>query len=178
MDFWSTGPGAVYLMFYLTLPFLALFLAAVWRAYQRSKRQITGGPPHASVVEVGWLFSVGIVWTLINLYSLGWIPSVGGHAASAPQQSLTIVAGMWYFNISAPSLKPNVPTEVVAWSVDTMHSAGIYDPDGKLVATLMLMPGMRERAVLIFDKPGVYTVRCLEFCGDGHAFMKGRFVVG
>lgn len=165
------------LMIYLTTPFIVAFLLIFYLSLRRgvSTTPAAGG----RVLEVFWILLVGGVWVVINLVSVGWMPSgIGGvDAGVEPSQKLNVEAAMWFFKVETPRLEPYTPTEIVAWSADTMHGLGIYDPEGRLVTTIMLMPGMKERLVLTFQ-PGKYIIRCLEYCGDGHALMTASFTVG
>ncbi len=171
-NMWWSG-RALILMIYLTTPFIAAFLLIITLSIRRRTGQ--GG---GHILEVLWILLVGVVWTVINLVSIGWIPAgVGGVEGIQPQQSMTIEASMWLFKVDAPRLNPYTATEITAWSTDTMHSVAIYDPDGRLITTIMLMPGMKERLILNLP-PGEYIIRCLEYCGDGHAYMAASFKVG
>ena len=174
---WWTGLGALLLMIYLTTPFLVAFLLIFYLSIRRGGKPAAEGGGRAW--EVLWILLVGGVWVVINLTSIGWIPSgLGGvYTGVEPTQRLTVEASMWFFKLDADRLAPYTPTEIVAKSYDTMHGVGIYDPEGRLVATMMLMPGMGERLVLTLQ-PGEYIIRCLEYCGDGHAAMVSRFTVG
>jgi len=177
MNWWS-GTGALLLMLYLTTPFLVAFLLIFFLSVRKGGREGTLGSG-GRILEVVWILLVGGIWVVINLYSFGWLPSgIGGVTTGVqPTQILNVEAGMWYFKLDVNRLAPYTPTEIVAWSSDTMHGLGIYDPQGRLVTTIMLMPGMKERLVLTLE-PGEYIIRCLEYCGDGHALMIGRFTVG
>jgi cytochrome c oxidase subunit 2 len=62
-------------------------------------------------------------------------------------------------------------------SLDVNHGFGIYDPDGKLVGQTQAMPGYVNRLLLRFEKPGPYTILCLEYCGISHHIMRGGFDV-
>lgn len=173
---WWTGQGALLLMIYLTTPFLVVFLLIFYLSIRRGGGAVIG---RGKVWEVLWILLAGGVWVVINLSSIGWVPSgLGGvDAGTAPSQRLSVDAAMWYFQLNTVKLAPYTPTEIVAVSRDTMHGLGIYDLEGRLIATVMLMPGMKERLVLTFE-PGKYTIRCLEYCGDGHALMTASFTVG
>jgi cytochrome c oxidase subunit 2 len=176
--YWWSGIGALLLMIYLTTPFLAAFLLIFYLSVRRAGK--AGGKGLAGgVLEVVWILLIGGVWVVINLYSVGWMPAGLGGAVTGvdPSQTLNVEAGMWYFKLDVNRLAPYTPIEIVAWSSDTMHGLGIYDPQGRLITTIMLMPGMKERLVLTLE-PGEYIIRCLEYCGDGHALMIGRFTVG
>jgi len=58
-------------------------------------------------------------------------------------------------------------------SLDVNHSFGLYAADGELLAQTQAMPGYVNRLRVRFDRPGTYTVLCLEFCGLGHHRMRG-----
>jgi len=182
---WGSGLGAFLVLLYVTSPFLVVFFILVFLSVKRARQAeklAKVSKKKLAVAEVLWLLLVASIWTVINVSSLSWIPAGIGTAAlavpAAGEQVLEIEAFMWGYNLSTTTLEAGTPIRIVAWSKDTIHSTGIYSPDGELLITLMLMPGMREQVVLNLE-PGVYRLRCLEYCGDGHAYMSAIFnVVG
>jgi cytochrome c oxidase subunit II len=58
-------------------------------------------------------------------------------------------------------------------TLDVNHGFSLYSPDGRLVAQTQAMPGYMNRLRVTFDRPGTYTVLCLEFCGMSHHRMRG-----
>lgn len=62
-------------------------------------------------------------------------------------------------------------------SVDVTHGFGIYNDKAELITQTQAMPSYVNRLRYRFDKPGVYTILCLEFCGAGHPFMRSTFTV-
>ena len=58
-------------------------------------------------------------------------------------------------------------------TLDVNHGFSLYTPDGHLMAQTQAMPGYVNRLRVKFDKPGNYTVLCLEFCGMAHHGMRG-----
>ncbi|HCG30239.1 MAG TPA: cytochrome c oxidase subunit II, partial [Chloroflexi bacterium] len=56
-------------------------------------------------------------------------------------------------------------------TVDVNHNFAIYSPDGVLLTQAQVMPGYTNKLIFEFDKPGTYTVRCLEYCGIWHQIM-------
>jgi cytochrome c oxidase subunit 2 len=58
-------------------------------------------------------------------------------------------------------------------SLDVNHGFSLYDPNGHLIAQTQAMPGYVNRLRLRLEKPGRYTVLCLEYCGMGHHRMRG-----
>jgi cytochrome c oxidase subunit 2 len=74
-------------------------------------------------------------------------------------------------------LKTNELVEFRVTSLDVNHGFGIYDPSHMLVAQVQAMPGYVNRLRWKFDKPGQYTILCLEFCGLVHQSMRATFTV-
>ena len=62
-------------------------------------------------------------------------------------------------------------------SVDVNHGVGLYDPRGRLVGSVQAMPGYHNLLDLTLRRPGVYRIRCLEYCGLNHATMESTFTV-
>jgi cytochrome c oxidase subunit 2 len=58
-------------------------------------------------------------------------------------------------------------------TLDVNHGFSLYTPDGALLAQTQAMPGYLNRLRVVFDRPGTYTVLCLEFCGMAHHRMRG-----
>jgi cytochrome c oxidase subunit 2 len=58
-------------------------------------------------------------------------------------------------------------------TLDVNHGFSLYAPDGHLVAQTQAMPGYMNRLRVTFDRPGTYSVLCLEFCGMSHHRMRG-----
>jgi cytochrome c oxidase subunit 2 len=65
------------------------------------------------------------------------------------------------------------PVEFRVTTLDVNHGFSLYDPDGRLIAQTQAMPGYLNRLRVTFDRPGTYTVLCLEFCGMSHHRMRG-----
>jgi cytochrome c oxidase subunit 2 len=52
------------------------------------------------------------------------------------------------------------------------HGYGLYDPENTLVAQVQAMPGYVNRLRIRLEKPGIYNVFCLEYCGLTHSIMR------
>jgi len=177
----ETGMGAVLLFSYLTAPFLVIFLLLVVLSVRRGKSGGFGAHTEVlKVVEVVWLIGVGVVWLTINLVSIPWIPwlqtAIQQPAVAGEAQVVEVDAYMWAYKINPMEVRVG-PVKFVARALDTIHALAIYKPDGQLLATVMLMPGMREEITVVFDREGEYVIRCLEYCGDGHGYMFSKIIV-
>jgi cytochrome c oxidase subunit II len=92
-------------------------------------------------------------------------------------------------------IQVNATAEQFAWEIDTQkiplgrkvvfnlhtkdvnHGLGVYNPSGRLVFQMQAMPGYVNKVTHIFEKPGLYKVRCMELCGVGHHEMNDEFEV-
>jgi cytochrome c oxidase subunit II len=66
-----------------------------------------------------------------------------------------------------------MPVEFRVTTLDVNHGFSLYSPEGRLMAQTQAMPGYVNRLRVTFDRPGTYTVLCLEFCGLSHHRMRG-----
>lgn len=85
-----------------------------------------------------------------------------------------LVARMWAFDPSEIRLPTGADVDLYVSALDVTH--GVY-LDGTDV-NLMAVPGTVNAARVHFDRPGTHAVICHEYCGIGHQFMSGRFVIG
>ena len=108
--------------------------------------------------------------------------------ASAPDRIVLAVGKQYAWSLTegtAPTLanweeafspETTVPVgaavEFRVTTLDVNHGFGLYAPDGSLVTQTQAMPGYVNRLRIVFDKPGTYTVLCLEFCGMSHHRMR------
>jgi cytochrome c oxidase subunit 2 len=110
------------------------------------------------------------------------MPTVSTVRAAASGQAITevdVTAESWAYDISEQTIEVGRPIRFSGKSTDTMHSFAVYHPEGKVLFTMMLIPGMDTPTSLIhtFTEPGTYTVRCLEYCGLMHHEMRDELVV-
>ncbi|HXP92534.1 MAG TPA: hypothetical protein VN905_03630 [Candidatus Binatia bacterium] len=88
----------------------------------------------------------------------------------------TVVAQQYSFVLPA-TVPVNTAIVFDVTSRDVNHGFGIYDPAGHVVGQVQAMPDYVNHLPMRFERPGHYTVRCLEFCGVAHAAMQGAFEV-
>lgn len=119
------------------------------------------------------------------------IPRTPYPKGQVPAKVVHVVAKQFQFALSenpirteeefaqAAVQRPKVPVgewvEFRVASLDVNHAFGVYDPDGKLVGQTQAMPGYVNRLFLRFEKPGSYTILCLEYCGLSHHIMRAGF---
>lgn len=112
------------------------------------------------------------------------------YADEEPEKVVFIGARQFSYAASFESIGPNdagsneeivLPlgkaVEFRVTSFDVNHGFAIYDDHNQLVAQTQAMPGYVNRLRWKFERPGLYTVLCLEFCGLAHAYMSTSFSV-
>lgn len=108
----------------------------------------------------------------------------------SPSKVVFVAARQFYWTLSSKAIEPGSPVageaielktgELVEFrvtSLDVNHGFAIYDESSSLVAQTQAMPGYINRLRWKFEKPGVYKVFCLEYCGIAHAVMRASFTV-
>lgn len=98
--------------------------------------------------------------------------------AGAAPVAATYQVDAQQYGFSLPATVPlGKMVEFDVTSRDVNHGFGVYDPQGRLVGQVQAMPHYVNHLRMTFTKPGTYTVRCLEYCGIGHAYMHATFEV-
>ena len=125
------------------------------------------------------LLAFSVISLTVFALSLRWYPYVSFRvrALGAPADTIQVTAMQWAWSLSRTELPAHVPLEFVVRSLDVNHDFAIYGPSGTLNAQVQAMPGYTNRLVYRFDRPGTYTVRCLEYCGISHHAMLTTFTV-
>jgi len=149
---------------------LALVGGLAWRSALRP-----GGLRRPLVWRGAWVGLVTLLWVVVNLVSLAWVRA--DRAQGTEPVRVGVEAYMWGYRLTSSQVPAGVPVAFTLTSADTVHAFGVYNPEGRLLFTVMVMPGMEEKVVYTFPAPGRYTVRCLEYCGLGHGFMTTQFAV-
>jgi cytochrome c oxidase subunit II len=152
---------------------IALFVAANSRRARAASAD--GGTESLERHEKTWMWIVlGILGALL-LASIWFTPY--GESAGAGGQRMDVVARQFAWTLEPNRVRAGVPVEFRLRSVDVNHAFGVYDPDGKLVFQVQVMPDREQRAVETFETPGTYEILCLEYCGVLHHGMVGSFTV-
>ena len=146
-------------------------------------------------VERYWAIGVAgvLVWLWVN--SFPWMPPVAFSAATSQGagniQVVNVTAGQWFWLMSKngahaqPGDNPTVtvaagePVKFIARSVDVNHGFGIFrqSDDSQILLQMQIVPGMDNVFYYTFKDPGVYMVRCLEYCGYAHPYMTSQIQV-
>ena len=121
---------------------------------------------------LAFLAGLGVVVVGLSLFALPY-PS----GAAAGRTDVEVKGGQFFWSFTPRSVAAGTRVRFDVTSVDVNHGFGLYDPHGHLIGSVQAMPGYVNRLDLTLDDPGVYRVRCLEFCGLNHATMEATFTV-
>lgn len=180
--FYLTGWGAFAMVLFMLIPFAVVF---TWVLYRKSVTDArASSAPKSSYVRAEWMWIgfVLLVFIGVNVASIGYMPTVVSAktiASGKPMTEVSVSAQSWSYDIQGGPIEVGKPVRFSGKSTDTMHGFAIYHPDGRVLFTMMLMPGMANPTQLVhtFTEPGTYAVRCLEYCGSAHHDMRDEIVV-
>ncbi len=184
LDFlFLNGWGAFAVTMFFLVPFLAVFVYVIHKKSTVDQGPTTTDPKKITQTEGAWLALVVVCFIGVNFVSIGYMPTVQTAKAAAVDpanlQKIDVTASSWQYEMSGQTVEAGRPVRFSGKSTDTMHGFAIYHPDGDVLFTMMLMPGLTNPTSLIhtFSDPGTYTVRCLEYCGNNHHNMTDELVV-
>jgi cytochrome c oxidase subunit II len=100
------------------------------------------------------------------------IPYWSDTSTARTPQRIEVTGRQFAWTISPPRVRAGLKTRIEVRSADVNHAFGLYDPSETLVKQVNVLPGLTQDVVFTFNKPGTWTVRCLEFCGVDHHLMQ------
>lgn len=168
-------------MLFFQIPFFIVFTNIIYRKVVVNTGPSGTDPKKYSRVEAMWVSAVVLLFILVNVASLSYMPPISTADASTAKniQEVDVTARSWSFDISNRTYEVDRPVRFSAKSVDTVHGFAVYHPNGRMLFTMMLMPGLEQPASIIhtFTEPGKYKVRCMEYCGIIHHAMQDELTV-
>lgn len=178
---YQSGWGAFTVLLAFQLPFAAVFLYIVFRKAYFDSSASEASPRKFSRVETIWMSGVIGIFLLVNILSIPYFPAIStSHAAKLDGdiQEVDVTAQSWSYEISEREYTVGKPVRFNAKSADTVHGFAIYHPNGRILFTMMLIPGVSKSSLIYtFKDPGTYKVRCLEYCGLAHHDMNDELIV-
>jgi cytochrome c oxidase subunit 2 len=124
------------------------------------------------------LWGIAVIAFLVALLA-GTIFSVPYWTSDAtePEQVVDVTGRQFAWTIDPAQIKAGVETEFDIHAADVNHAMGLYDPMGRMVRQVNVLPGVTQTLTLTLDDPGTWEVRCLEYCGIDHHLMENRLEV-
>ncbi|TAM75568.1 cytochrome C oxidase subunit II [bacterium] len=122
-----------------------------------------------------WLTGLVVVFATLFAITIPSFPYLEASELSTARH-IPVMAEQYAFPVPAV-LPVNTPIVFDVTAKDVNHGFGIYDPENRILAQVQAMPNYVNHLAVEFKQRGKYTVRCLEFCGVGHAYMQAAFEV-
>jgi cytochrome c oxidase subunit II len=183
------GPYTLMWIFLIVVVVTTAGFLIVMATSRRKRDQQTFASKRKHHPEMYWAIGVAgvLIWLWVNSYP--WMPPVAfSAAANTPTDQLQVVnvtAGQWFWIMnkggepaqsgesSHITLFANQPVKFVAHSVDVNHGFGVFrgDDGAAILFQMQVIPNMANIFYYTFREPGIYTVRCLEYCGYAHPYM-------
>jgi len=176
---------------YLTIIFVmgTLISAVAIIAVIYSTRHSEEGDSHAlAKYEKHWVVMIVIIFMAFSISTLGYFPYPYAHSNIKPNMIVDVQAEQFSWCLT-PSPRwgtpcvANLPIPVGSTvffnvtSIDVTHGFGVYDAAGAIIFQVQVMPQYYNNIMYQFTTPGIYYIRCLEFCGYGHYGMISAFNV-
>ncbi|HSR25273.1 MAG TPA: cytochrome C oxidase subunit II [Candidatus Eisenbacteria bacterium] len=167
---WATG-ALVLAGFFALFARLAIRPAAPFPELSRRAYRIR---PFWLVTLTGTLLAL-LVASLPDLpYESSRLAQYDVAGASLP--AISVHATQYSWALSPAAVRGATPVEFLVTSDDVTHGFGIYDANDRIAGQVQAMPGFTNRLVMELA-PGDYAIRCLEYCGPGHAHMTSHLHV-
>ncbi|MGZ8715932.1 MAG: cytochrome C oxidase subunit II [Gaiellaceae bacterium] len=122
-----------------------------------------------------WLALLLVIGVLVIGISLFDLPYASGGAAG--RTVVKVTGGQFFWSLVPDRVPAGTRVRFDVTSVDVNHGFGFYDPHGHLIGSVQSMPGYDNELDLNLTEPGVYRIRCLEYCGLSHSTMESSFTV-
>ena len=182
LDFiYQSSWGAFTIMLFFQIPFLIIFFTVVYRKAHTDRNYSDADKRRISRAELLWLTIVVVLFVGVNVLSIKYMPTISTAQAAATEQNIQdvdVTARSWSYEISDRQVEVGRPVRFSVNSADTVHGFAVYHPDGRVLFTMMLIPGVEPSSLIhTFTEPGTYKVRCLEYCGIAHHVMQDQLVV-
>lgn len=155
---------------------LAVVWTGIWLWVLVSSRRPAPYPGIYSTVNIlrrRLFYAILAIAIVVFGISMFWLPYplVRAETVGKPQLVVNATGQQWFWTLSQRNIPVGVPVEFVVTAKDVNHDFAVYNPQGHVVTQVQAMPGHPNHLIYKFDQPGVYTVRCLEYCGLGHTGM-------
>lgn len=164
-------------IFGICLVLLAVITATIGIFVFRYHRSRAPEPTSAVSSNI-WL---EVLWTAIPtllvlaMFWYGWKGYLGLRAVPADALEVTATARMWSWNFAYPGGRSDAklyvpvgkPVKVNLVSLDVIH--GFFIPAFRVKRDMV--PGMKNHAWFVADRPGSYDLFCSSYCGTGHSSM-------
>jgi cytochrome c oxidase subunit 2 len=147
--------------------------------------------------ETYWSIGVAAVLIWLWIISYPWMPPVAFNSIKQtdPVQIVNVTAGQWFWLMNRVDQHPQgipagdaprvtvtagQPVKFIAHSIDVHHGFGIFAGSGDgspILLQMQIIPKVDNVFYYTFKNPGIYFIRCLEYCGYAHPYMTSEIKV-
>ena len=120
--------------------------------------------------EKTWFVIVVVLLTTLLFATIFFTPY--GRGSEAAAQVVDVNGRQFAWILSKRSVRAGERVQFRLTSADVNHAVAVYTKDWKLLFQVQVVPGKTQKYTYTFDKPGVYRIVCLEYCGSGHHLME------
>jgi len=164
----------------LTLPVFVLMVIFAIRYRTTNEVNRDHAENHNLWIELSW----SIIPFLLTVGFFVWATSLYFDLRTPPPDAyrINVVAKQWMWKFQHPDgtaeinelhVPANTPVRLVMTSRDVIHS--LYLPAMRIKQDVL--PGRYTEQWFEANGPGIYPLRCAEFCGTDHSVMGGRLIV-
>ncbi len=129
------------------------------------------------------LLTVSVIFFIIGVISFPY-PQIMEAKLTGEPVVVKATAFQFGWELSEDVLPLGRPVRFDVTASDVNHGFGIYYhgedgsmKKGRFIAQSQAMPDYINKLYVEFEKPGVYKIWCLEYCGVAHHLMVGQFTV-
>ncbi len=189
------GPYPLLLIFLIAATITTAGLLAVV-ATSRIRKKQTFASKTRHHLETYWSIFVAAILVWLWIVSYPWMPPVAFsvvHPTKEHIQVVDVTAGQWFWLLNNDAGGPlkagkspvitliaGQSVKFIAHSVDVNHGFGVFAgaSDGSpLLFQMQVIPGFDNVFYYTFKHPGIYLIRCLEYCGYAHPYMTSEIKV-
>lgn len=151
----------------------AVIAVGLWRSTRRRRQVDT----HVLAErERNWLIAV-VVALVSLLFATIFFTPYGDSAGNKPIQVVKVTGLQFAWKIEPSTVEAGKKVRFDVVATDVSHGFGVYTAKLKYLFQVQAVPNSVTSVYHTFDKPGVYKVLCLEFCGKDHHLMEAQFEV-
>ncbi|PIE24506.1 MAG: cytochrome c oxidase subunit II [Planctomycetota bacterium] len=175
--------GLFYFILWLSVFFFVLVVGLmvffIIRYRRREGHEAQPSPEHNTALEVTWSLLPAAL--LVVVFVWGFDSYMYGREAPANAEPIRVIGRKWSWEFRYPNgvtsselhVPVGRPVKLTMTSVDVIHS--MYLPTLRLKRDTV--PGRYSELWFDTNTPGVFPLRCAEYCGQQHSDMVTKFVV-
>jgi len=173
-----TSTGITITIAYSALSIIGIVIGLiVYRSTRVGFRVTTASRDTLEKREGYWGIAVIAFLFIVLAGTMVQIPYWTARNTGKTPQRINIVGRQFAWTVSPVRVRAGLKTRVVVRSADVSHGVGVYDPDKVMIKQVNVSPGVTQEFIITFDKPGIYKLRCMEFCGVDHHLMQNTLEV-